>query len=79
MRSCRTFCCGTPGSIRSTTISGFRHRTLIQDSRAVPAEANGEPLSDRIRLGGPRLRNSRSKLSRVSSSLVAWFAVTPRS
>src|SRR5574342_678952 len=53
IRSCRPFCCGSPGSIRSGTIPNFTHHTLKALNPPTPVEANGLPLSLRILSGNP--------------------------
>ena len=57
IRSCRPFCSGCPGSIRSCRMPKRNHHI---DSRVSPPGArlaNGAPLSDRIPPGNPCLRN----------------------
>ena len=61
MRSCRPFCSGCPGSMRSGWIPSFIHQTDSSLSPPMPAVANGGPLSERMRNGRPYSRNARSK------------------
>ncbi|MCY1552700.1 hypothetical protein D9M68_891150 [compost metagenome] len=53
IRSCRPFCSGCPGAIRSGTIPSFSHQIDNCDSPPQPVDANGTPLSVRSRSGSP--------------------------
>jgi hypothetical protein len=65
MRSCRPFCCGDAGSIRSGRMPRRSHHTLSAESRPSAMVAKGTPLSVRMRAGSPYSRNSRSKTGRA--------------
>src|SRR5258707_9620621 len=45
----RPFCCGLPGAMRSGTTPALISLIDSFDSPPAPREANGEPLSERIR------------------------------
>ncbi len=53
MRSCRPFCSGCAGSISSGRMPSRTHQTENVESRPSALEANGWPLSVRIRSGRP--------------------------
>ena len=53
MRSCRPFCWGEAGSMRSGVIPSLIHQTERRDRRPRDMEAKGGPLSVRMRSGSP--------------------------
>ena len=65
MRSCRPFCCGLAGSIRSGLMSSLIHHSDSADSPPAAVEAKGGPLSERIAQGRPYSLKAVSKTSRT--------------
>jgi hypothetical protein len=60
MRSCRPFCCGEPGSVRSSPIPSLIHFTARRVSPPEPEPAKGGPLSERRAKGKPCSRKAAS-------------------
>src|SRR5436309_10639763 len=60
MRSCRPFCCGLPGAMRSGTTPALISLIDSFDNPPAPREANGDPLSERRYCGRPNSRNAAS-------------------
>jgi hypothetical protein len=75
MRSCRPFCCGWPGRMRSRLIpSRSYHTERLERLKRPWGEANGTPLSERIACSNPCSRNQRSKARKARSSLLGSMA-----
>lgn len=75
MRSCRPFCWGEAGSIRSGRIPRRTHQTESGESRPRAWVAKGTPLSERMRVGRPYSWNARRKTGRLSTP---WVVVSAR-
>ena len=60
MRSCRPFCCGLPGSMRSGVMPSLIHHTASPVNPLSPLLPNGAPLSVRILAGKPYSRKAAS-------------------
>ena len=65
IRSCRPFCSGQPGSIRSWRIPSPSHHIARRLNPAGAGLANGGPLSLRIASGKPYSRNTASNTART--------------
>ena len=70
MRSCRPFCWGEAGSIKSGRIPRRIHQTERAESRSRAWVAKGTPLSERIRRGKPYSWKARTKTGRLSVTRV---------
>src|ERR1700722_14417028 len=69
MRSCRPFCCGRPGRMRSMLIPKRNHQTDRRERLKSPfGEAKGTPLSERMACGKPRSWKRRSKAVKANRS-----------
>ena len=69
MRSCRPFCWGWPGRMRSMLMPSRSHQTESLERLNRPlGEAKGTPLSERMARGKPRSLNRRSKAVKAGFS-----------
>jgi len=75
MRSCRPFCCGLPGLMRSIAMPSLSHQTDSFDSpKRALGLAKGTPLSVRMASGKPNSLKTLSNTLNAKVSLVECSA-----
>ena len=76
MRSCRPFCCGWPGLIRSISMPSLSHQTeSLERLKRALGLAKGTPLSVRMALGRP---NSLKAPQTRRRRRPPWWCAAPR-